>query len=249
MNQAILAAIRILVVDDNPEVLFGTARVLEKAGYTVVQATGGEEALAAVKQQRPELLLLDRDMPRMDGVEVCRQLKRDPALAEIFVIIVSGVSVASDEQAEGLEAGADGYIARPIANRELLARVDAYVRILRLTGSLRVQAEELRASNASIEQARLAALELIKETEMARERSETANEALQREIAERRRAEALIQSQLDELQRWQGVMLDREDRVQELKREVNALCRQAGGTVRYPSQEEPTATGKEDPLA
>jgi PAS domain S-box-containing protein len=191
MNQPTLSEIRILVVDDNPEVLHSTARLLGKTGYTVMQATGGEEALAAVRQQRPDLLLMARDMPDTDGVEVCRQIKHDPALAAVFVIIVSEVSAASDEQAEGLEAGADGYIARPIANRELLARLAAYVRIFRLGCSLRVQAAELQASNASLEQARLAALELMKEAEVARERLETANQVLQHEIAERRQTEKI----------------------------------------------------------
>jgi PAS domain S-box-containing protein len=122
--------IRILVADDNAEILNSTARVLKLAGYTVDCADGGAAALASVREHHPHLVLLGRDMPGMDGLEVCRQIRRDPALANIFVVFVSGVKISNDDQAEGLESGADGYIIRPVANRELLARVGAYVRIL-----------------------------------------------------------------------------------------------------------------------
>ena len=152
MNQSI----RILIVDDDPNIVSGTARVMAKAGYMVDRASNGEEALQFVHDHHPDLLLLDRDMPGIDGIEVCRRIKRDVAMAEIFVIIVSGGYVESDQQAEGLESGADGYIVRPIANRELLARVEAFVRILLLTRMLRTQAEELQQSNETITQAHLA---------------------------------------------------------------------------------------------
>lgn len=183
MNQANPAEIRILVVDDNSDLLAGTVRLLERAGYAVTPTGSGEEAIAATQQSRPDLILLDREMPGMDGMEVCRRLKSDPALAQIFVIILSGVSVASDEQAEGLEAGADGYIARPIANRELLARVEAYVRILRLTRSLRLQAEELITSHADTQQARLEKHKLMIDSKDDRARLATTHAALDREIA------------------------------------------------------------------
>jgi PAS domain S-box-containing protein len=164
--------VHILVVDDEPDILDGTARLLERAGYGVARAATGEEALQAVRERPPDLLLLDRDLPDMDGLEVCRWIKRDPPLVEAFVILISGSYTESEQQAEGLEAGADGYIARPLANRELLARIEAYVRILHLTRSLRQQTEELKRINDAASQAQLAALNLMEDAVAARDRAE-----------------------------------------------------------------------------
>jgi DNA-binding response OmpR family regulator len=235
------SSFRILVVDDAPDVLNGTAHLLESAGYVVDRAATGERALAAIAAQPPDLLLLDRDLGSTDGLEICRRIKREPAYADTLVVIVSASYTASENQSEGLEAGADGYIARPIANRELLARVSAYLRILRLSRELRRQTSELAQKADSAVQAQLASLNLLEDAMSARQAAERANLKLQDEITTRGRAEAAIVQQLDELRRWQEVMLDREDRVQELKREVNELAARLGETVRYPSQ----ATGSD----
>lgn len=117
MHQENPAEFRILVVDDDPEILKGTARLLEIAGYAVDRAATGEAALQAGRAGRPDLIVLDRCLPGLDGLEVCRRIKRDPAFAGILVAIASGKNGESTDQAEGLEAGADGYIARPIAKR------------------------------------------------------------------------------------------------------------------------------------
>jgi PAS domain S-box-containing protein len=154
--------VRILVVDDDPDILRGTVRLLEKAGYTVAQAASGEEALQAAQSQRPDLLLLDHDLPGLAGLEVCRRIKQDPALVDSLVVIVSAAHAESDQQAEVLESGADGYIGRPIGNRELLARVGALVRLQRLTRSLRLQAE---AAERSHEAARQQAAEALRDSE------------------------------------------------------------------------------------
>ncbi len=122
-------AIKILVADDDPIIVAATRRTLEAAGYTVLSARDGEEALEVTRAQRPNLLLLDVNMPKMDGFETCRQIKADPDLAETFIIIVSGALTDGDSQVRGLNIGADGYLARPISNRELLARVEAMLRI------------------------------------------------------------------------------------------------------------------------
>ena len=185
MNQSI----RILVVDDDSNVLNGTARLMENAGYTVDKASNGDEALQSVRDHHTDLLLLDRKMPGIDGLEVCRRIKQDAALADTFVVIVSGVYTASDHQAEGFESGADGYIVSPIANREMLARVESYVRILLLTRSLRLQTEELKKSNEAITQAHLASLNLMEDTLAARDSFETANRDLRKEIVERKEAQ------------------------------------------------------------
>jgi PAS domain S-box-containing protein len=167
----------ILVVDDDPEILNGTARLLEKAGYVVARASDGDEALQVVREQRPDLLLLDRDLPVIDGVEVCRRVKQDPALADTCVLIVSGSYTDTDDQAEGLESGADGYITRPIANRELLARVGASARIRQLTLAARAQARELQERNEVLRQQRLASLKLMEDAIEARNRLELAHQA------------------------------------------------------------------------
>ncbi len=129
--------IYILVVDDDAGILSYTVRLLEKAGYSVGSASSGEEALESVRVRCPDLLLLDYHLPGFDGVEVCRQIKQDHTLQHCLVVIVSALTVASDEQAAGLESGADGYIGRPIANRELLARVNAYARVIHRAAELK----------------------------------------------------------------------------------------------------------------
>lgn len=182
-------AIRILVVEDDPDILSSTARLLGKAGYTVDTAATGEEALQAVHDQRPGLLLLDHDLPGIDGMEVCRRIKRDPALADTLVVIVSASRTDSDEQAEGLESGADGYIGRPIANRELLARVGSFVRNQHLSRSLRERAEELTQANEASRQAHLATLNLMEDVLAARAQLETVNGQLQAKITERKQVE------------------------------------------------------------
>jgi PAS domain S-box-containing protein len=134
--------IRILVVDDDRDILTNTARILEKAGYIVDQASSGEDALNLMQHNPADLLLLNRDLPGIDGMEVCRQIKQNSAWTNVFVILISASYTESEEKSEGLEAGADSYITRPIANRELLARVSNYVRLLLSNHNLR--ASELR---------------------------------------------------------------------------------------------------------
>lgn len=126
MNQDI----KILVVDDDDNIRFATARIVRAAGYQVLEAGGGAQCMEYVERERPDLVLLDVVLPDADGAALCRQIKMDERLKGTFVVLISGKRVASEEQAEGMEGGADGYIARPISNRELLARVEAMVRIL-----------------------------------------------------------------------------------------------------------------------
>ena len=120
---------KILVVDDDPHIRNLTVRLLETAGYKAEAAETGEEALRIAPQLHPDLILMDVVLPGLDGMEVCRRIKRDPDLAESFVILLSSLHTDSVEQARGLDLGADGYIARPVTNRELIARVQACLRI------------------------------------------------------------------------------------------------------------------------
>lgn len=143
-------SVRILVVDDDPEVALGYRRLLEKAGYECATACSGAETLASLTTARPDLILLDRDLPDGDGMEICRRIKTDTALSDISVVIVSGAYVAAEEKAGGLESGADGYITRPIINRELLARIQAFVRMLQMSRSLRWQTRALETANEEL---------------------------------------------------------------------------------------------------
>lgn len=116
--------------------------VLREAGYEVLHATNGKECLEAVKARHPEVVLLDVMLPDITGIELCRQIKADESLQGIFVILLSGVQVSSEYQAAGLDAGADGYIAKPVSNKELLARVRSVVRIKRVVDALREKEKE-----------------------------------------------------------------------------------------------------------
>ncbi len=143
---------RILVVDDEPHLRLATVRILEAAGYQVLDAANGQDAVASVKSFLPDLVLLDVVMPDMDGIHVYQHLKAEAALADSFVVFLSGSRTASDEQAAGLETGADGYIVRPISNRELLARVETFLRIQRTEKALRESEEKLQEYAEHLEQ-------------------------------------------------------------------------------------------------
>jgi len=133
---------KILVADDDSNMLLLMNEILRTAGYEVLEASTGRECLDVLRAHRPDLVLLDVVLPDMTGMDVCRQIKTDLQLGRTFVILVSGVHVSSDHQADGLNVGADGYIVKPIPNKELLARVQAMERIKRAEDAR--QASELR---------------------------------------------------------------------------------------------------------
>ncbi len=147
--------IKILVVDDDPDVLFATSRIVTSAGYTVMEASTGEAALKTARQNKPDIILLDVVLPDVMGTEICRQIKADAFFDGTFVIMTSGVERTSFKQAQGLDAGADGYIARPISNRECKARINAMVRILlaerkRAFAALKKAHDDLKEKNIAL---------------------------------------------------------------------------------------------------
>lgn len=172
---------KILVVDDNPIVLLGLGHALKSAGHDVVEASSGAECMRQARESSPDLALLDAVLPDIHGVELCRQLKADPDLARIFVVLLSATEVSGDLQAAGLEAGADDYIARPVENRELLARLEALLRIQRAEDGLRAAQMELerRVEERTDELSR--AIAALKEEVHTRQQAEAA----QRRLAER----------------------------------------------------------------
>ena len=128
---------KILVVDDNPVVRFSVAHLLGKAGFEVIEAGTGAECLRQAQEASPDLVLLDVMLPDANGVELCREIKASPALQSLFVVLLSSTEIGTDCQVTGLEAGADGYIARPIEDRELLARIQALLRLQQAEAGLR----------------------------------------------------------------------------------------------------------------
>ena len=140
----------ILVVDDNPDELFATSRILKKQGYKVEQAKDGPEALELAMRINPDLILLDVVMPKIDGYDVCRQLKDHALLCQSSVMLMSSVKNTPEHQAKGLDSGADGFIARPYDSREFVSRVRSMLRIKQVEKDLRRQQEWFRVTMSSI---------------------------------------------------------------------------------------------------
>jgi response regulator RpfG family c-di-GMP phosphodiesterase len=151
----------VLVVDDNTDILLLSTSILRRAGYAILEASTGKECLDAVLTHHPDLILLDVRLPDMSGIEVCRQIKSDDSLEDIFVILASGIEISSEHQAEGLNIGADGYIVRPLSNRELLARVQAGERIKRAEDDLWEKEREQQKLISHLEEA-LAEIKTLK---------------------------------------------------------------------------------------
>jgi class 3 adenylate cyclase/CheY-like chemotaxis protein len=141
----------ILIVDDNESNRDILATRLSAHGYEIAEAADGEEALAAAYQYRPDLILLDVMMPKIDGVEVCRQLKADESLSFMPIILVTARSDTKDIVA-GLEAGADEYLVKPVDQMALLARVKSVLRQKQLHDQVQKQAAELAGWNKTLEQ-------------------------------------------------------------------------------------------------
>jgi CheY-like chemotaxis protein len=135
---------KILIIEDEPALLQGYTRILESGNHQVVSASAGEEGLRLCRQERPDLVLLDAFLPDADGLELCKRIKGDPELSRSSVILISGRRISPDEQAEGLESGADGYLTKPIERRTLLAHVRALLRITETERALRESEERQR---------------------------------------------------------------------------------------------------------
>jgi DNA-binding response OmpR family regulator len=117
---------KILVADDDPNVVFLISEVLTRGHYQVSQAANGVEALRLAKAELPDLVVLDVMMPGIDGFEVCRRIKNDPALSAIKVIMVTAKTQGKDIQT-GLSAGADHYITKPFKIGELSAKIKEFI--------------------------------------------------------------------------------------------------------------------------
>ncbi len=121
------AVTRILVVEDDRDIAELVVRYLEKAGWQPQAFSSGSEALVSARQTPPDLVILDLMLPGMDGLEICRALRAEPATAAVPVIMVTARAEETD-RIVGLEIGADDYISKPFSPNELVARVRALLR-------------------------------------------------------------------------------------------------------------------------
>ena len=147
---------RILIVDDEEDLRSTYRLILERAGFAVDEAASGAEAIA-LAAKGPDLVLLDIHLPDMDGYEVCRRLKHDPATGTIPVLHVSGMYRTSEDRTRGLETGSDGYLSRPVERKELIATVNALLRPRRIEADLRRSEARRAAAEALVEVGRLVA--------------------------------------------------------------------------------------------
>lgn len=183
-NEAATPPPRLLVLDDEPDNLDLLCRLFQRSGCEVFPAINGTEALRLASELKPDLIVLDVILPDINGRDVCRRLKADPALVDVFIALISSIEVSPDSKVAGLECGADDYITRPIANKELVARVEVLIRIQRALKARRLAEERLAQLNQTLEQ-RVAERTI----ELA-----TANYQLRAEIAARQASEARFEA-------------------------------------------------------
>jgi adenylate cyclase len=140
----------ILVVDDLPQNARLLDAVLTPRGYRVLTAESGEEALRLLDSEPPDLVLLDVFMPGLDGYEVCRRIRRQPATAYLPVVMIT--ASGGQEKRRAIEAGADDFVTKPFDQAELLARVGSLIRIKQYHDTIERQTQELTAWNRELEQ-------------------------------------------------------------------------------------------------
>jgi signal transduction histidine kinase len=119
----------ILNVDDHDAGRYAKSRILQLAGYQVVEAATGADALRLIREAKPQLILLDVKLPDVDGTQLCRTIKSDPLSAHVMVLQISAVHTTRADRVHGLECGADTYLIEPVQADELLATVNALLRL------------------------------------------------------------------------------------------------------------------------
>ncbi len=122
-KQQVAQQLKILIADDEASLRLLVAATLEDERFQITEAKDGTSALAMARAEHPDLVLLDVAMPGLDGLEVCRAIKRDPALAGTTVVMLTAKAQEADRR-RGLEAGADAYLTKPFSPLELLRLVE-----------------------------------------------------------------------------------------------------------------------------
>jgi PAS domain S-box-containing protein len=143
--------ILILNVDDNDGARYVKTRILQGAGFQVAEAANGTDALALARRLMPALVLLDVKLPDINGIEVCRRIKTDPVTSLVLVLQTSAALTGRDDKIRGLEGGADNYLAAPIEAAELVANVNALLRLQRTQVDLRNSEERFRQLTDNID--------------------------------------------------------------------------------------------------
>ena len=142
---------QILNVDDNDGARYAKTRILQSAGFAVIEAANGTDALEIVKRVQPALVLLDVKLPDINGIEVCRRIKADSSSSSVLVLQTSAALTGRADKIRGLEGGADNYLAAPIEADELIANVNALLRMRRIQVDLRDSEERFRQLTDNID--------------------------------------------------------------------------------------------------
>jgi len=180
----------ILCVDDEEQNIELLKAILVNSGYLLVGASSGLDALLKIKSQTIDLILLDVNMPGMDGIELCRQIKEDQKLRDIPIIMITGLDSLED-RVRGIEVGVEDYFTKPFKRPELLARIRILLKVKKLNDERRNIEEALKKSYDELDyQVKLRTAELAK-----------ANKMLQADITERKRTETILQHTLDRLRK------------------------------------------------
>jgi adenylate cyclase len=141
---------KVLIIDDTPANVKLLADLLSVKGYTVATAPNGNEGLAKVTSENPDIVLLDVMMPGLSGYDVCRTIRANPATALLPVVLVTSLD-PNQERVKGMEAGADDFLQKPINQQELFARVRSLLRVKSLQDEVKQQADKLAEWNAMLE--------------------------------------------------------------------------------------------------
>src|SRR5262245_57868406 len=139
---------KILLVDDDPAVRRIVSEILRLEGYEIREAAEGAESLKAVPEFRPDLVLLDVELPGLDGMEICKRLKQQPATAGLSVALISGRAMDLGDKAAGFAAGADEYFTKPVDGEEFPARIAMLLRLAETSAALRASEREHREAEA-----------------------------------------------------------------------------------------------------
>jgi signal transduction histidine kinase len=135
---------RILVVDDDPVIIRLYQIILTKAGFTLTVARSGEELLAAIVVEKPDVIVLDVILPDHTGLDLCYRLKSDPEYLDIKIILVSGTEISPSKVADGIDIGADDYLVKPFDPKELLARIKSCLKLKKAEEELKDKNKELK---------------------------------------------------------------------------------------------------------
>lgn len=142
----------ILVVDDDEAGRYTTSHLLRKAGFEVKETATGAEALK-IATEKPDLMVLDVHLPDINGIEVCKRIKESPGTEDVLVLHLSAIYVDTKSRVTGLDSGADGYLVNPVESDELIATINALLRMKRAEEQAKKAVEERDRTIKQLEKA------------------------------------------------------------------------------------------------